>query len=380
MFFHQYKYRIKYFLKTPTILFWAFFFPLILGTLYRASFGDVILNVGVLDSIPVAVVIEKELPQEHALLSVLPSVTYKDKTPMFQVTKTTREEADQMLREGAVNGIIVLSDTVELYVSDSELQTNILKQFLDQYSRMSKAIEDIAKNDPQSLPKAILLLQSDAQNIVKVSLNGKNTNGFIQYFYSLIAMACMFGSYLGLSNSMDIQGNQKPVAARRCITPTNKLILILADSSAAITIHFLELTVVWIYLRFFLGIPIGDQPFLFLLTVFLGSVIGIAYGQFVGSISKGHEALRFSIVTGIGLLLSFLSGLMVDTIKYIIETNVPLLNRINPAALITDAFYSLSVFSDYSRFTSDIVSLLVIAAIFIFVSFLILRRERYDSI
>lgn len=380
MFFHQYKYRIKYFLKTPTILFWAFFFPLILGTLFRASFGDVILNVGVLDSIPVAVVLEKELPQEHALLSVLPSVTYKDETPMFQVTKTTREEADQMLREGTVNGIIVLSDTVELYVSDSELQTNILKQFLDQYSRMSKAIEDIARNDPQSLPKALLHLQSDAQNIVKVSLNGKNTNGFIQYFYSLIAMACMFGSYLGLSNSMDIQGNQKPVAARRCITPTNKLVLILADSSAAITIHFLELTVVWIYLRFVLGIPIGDQPFFFLLTVFLGSVIGIAYGQFVGSLSKGHEALRFSIVTGIGLLLSFLSGLMVDTIKHIIEANVPILNRINPAALITDAFYSLSVFSDYSRFTSDIVSLLVIAAIFIFASFLILRRERYDSI
>ncbi|HCL00907.1 MAG TPA: hypothetical protein DHW61_00530 [Lachnoclostridium phytofermentans] len=380
MFFHQYKYRIKYFLKTPTILFWAFFFPILLGTLFRAAFGDIMLNLGVMDSIPVAVVIEKELPQEHALLSVLPAVTYKDETPMFQVTKTTREEADQMLREGAVNGIIVLSDTVELFVSDSELQTNILKQFLDQYSRMSKAIEDIARNDPQSLPKAILLLQSDAQNIVKVSLNGKNTNGFIQYFYSLIAMSCMFGSYLGLSNSMDIQGNQKPVAARRCITPTNKLILILADSSAAITIHFLELTVVWIYLRFVLGIPIGDQPFFFLLTVFLGSVIGIAYGQFVGSISKGHEALRVSIVTGIGLILSFLSGLMVDTIKYIIEANVPLLNRINPAALITDAFYSLSVFSDYSRFTSDIVSLLVIAAIFIFASFLLLRRERYDSI
>ncbi|ABX41602.1 ABC transporter permease [Lachnoclostridium phytofermentans] len=380
MFFHQYKYRIKYFLKTPTILFWAFFFPLILGTLFRAAFGDAMLNLGVMDSIPVAVVIEKELPQEHALLSVLPSVTYKDETPMFQVTKTTREEADQMLREGTVNGIIVLSDTVELFVSDSELQTNILKQFLDQYSRMSKAIEDIARNNPQSLPKAISLLQSDAQNIVKVSLNGKNTNGFIQYFYSLIAMACMFGSYLGLSNSMDIQGNQKPVAARRCITPTNKLILILADSSAAVTIHFLELIVVWIYLRLVLGIPIGDQPLFFLLTVFIGSVIGIAYGQFVGSISKGHEALRFSIVTGISLVFSFLSGLMVDTIKHVIEVNVPLLNRINPASLITDAFYSLTVFSDYSRFTSDIVSLIVIAAIFILASFLILRRERYDSI
>lgn len=380
MFFHQYKYRIKYFLKTPTILFWAFFFPLILGTLFRAAFGDAMLNLGVMDSIPVAVVIEKELPQEHALLSVLPSVTYKDETPMFQVTKTTREEADQMLREGTVNGIIVLSDTVELFVSDSELQTNILKQFLDQYSRMSKAIEDIARNNPQSLPKAISLLQSDAQNIVKVSLNGKNTNGFIQYFYSLIAMACMFGSYLGLSNSMDIQGNQKPVAARRCITPTNKLILILADSSAAVTIHFLELIVVWIYLRLVLGIPIGDQPLFFLLTVFIGSVIGIAYGQFVGSISKGHEALRFSIVTGISLVFSFLSGLMVDTIKHVIEVNVPLLNRINPASLITDAFYSLTVFSDYSRFTSDIVSLIVIAAIFILASFLILRRELYDSI
>ncbi len=380
MFFHQYKYRIKYFLKTPIILFWAFFFPLILGTLFRVAFGDAMLNLGVMNSIPVAIVTEKESTENQILISTLSSVTYNDKTPMFEITKTTREEADLMLSEETVNGILTLSDSVELYVSDSGLQTNILKQFLDQYSRMSKAIEDIARNNPEDIPKAILLLQSEAQNIVKVSLNGKNTNGFIQYFYSLIAMACMFGSYLGLSNSMDIQGNQTTVAARRCITPTNKLIMILADSSAAITIHFLELTVVWLYLRFVLGIPIGDQPILFLLTVFLGSVIGISYGQFVGSISKGHETLRISIVTGVSLIFSFLSGLMIDTIKYIIEANVPILNRINPAALITDAFYSLTVFSDYSRFTYDIISLAVIAAIFIFVSFLILRRERYDSI
>lgn len=380
MFFHQYKYRIKYFLKTPTILFWAFFFPLILGTLFRAGFGDAMLNLGVMDSIPVAVVMEEESIENQTLLSTLSSVSYSTKTPMFKITETTKEEADQMLSSEAVNGIIKLADTVELYVSDSGLQTNILKQFLDQYSRMSKTIEDIARNNPQDLPKALLLLQSEAQNIVKISLNGKNTNGFIQFFYSLIAMACMFGSYLGLNNSKDIQGNQSAVAARRCITPTNRLKLILADSSAALTIHFLELTVVWLYLRFVLGIPIGDQPLLFLLTVFLGSVIGIAYGQFIGSISKGHEALRISIVTSVSLLLSFLSGLMIDKIKYIVEANFPILNRINPAALITDAFYSLTVFSDYSRFISNLVSLAIIATIFIIGSFLILRRERYDSI
>lgn len=380
MFFHQYKYRIKFFMKTPTCLFWAFIFPILLGTLFRAAFGEAMLNLGSMSSIPVAIVVEKENPETTNLLTVMPTITYGDGNPMFSITETNRENADQLLKEGKVNGILSVSDRTELFVADSGLYTNILKQFLDQYNRISATIKDVATTNPQNIEKAMELLQSEAQTIVKVSLNGENTNGFIQYFYSLIAMACLFGSYLGLSNSKDIQANQSTVAARRCVTPTNKLALILADSSAAITIHFLELVIVWLYLRFVLGIPIGNQPVLFLLTVFLGSLIGIALGQFIGSVSKGHEALRISLATGVSLFLSFLSGLMVGGVKDIVEKHLPLLNKINPAALVTDAFYSLTVFSDYRRFTGDLILLTLIATVLILGSFLILRRERYDSI
>lgn len=380
MFFHQYKYRIKFFMKTPTCLFWAFIFPILLGTLFRAAFGDAMLNLGSMSSIPVAIVVEKENPETTNLLTVMPTITFGDGSPMFSITETNRENADQLLKEGKVNGILSVSDHTELFVADSGLYTNILKQFLDQYNRISATIKDVAMTNPQNIEKAMELLQSEAQTIVKVSLNGENTNGFIQYFYSLIAMACLFGSYLGISNSKDIQANQSTVAARRCVTPTNKLVLILADSSAAITIHFLELVIVWIYLRFVLGVPIGNQPVLFLLTVFLGSLIGIALGQFIGSVSKGHEALRISLATGVSLFLSFLSGLMVGGVKDIVEKHLPLLNKINPAALVTDAFYSLTVFSDYSRFTGDLILLALIATALILGSFLILRRERYDSI
>ena len=38
------------------------------------------------------------------------------------------------------------------------------------------------------------------------------------------------------------------------------------------------------------------------------------------------------------MVCSFLSGLMNNTMKDLVEKNMPVINRINPAALISDAF------------------------------------------
>ena len=66
------------------------------------------------------------------------------------------------------------------------------------------------------------------------------------------------------------------------------------------------------------------------------------------------------------------------TVPEIIERLV--LNKINPAAVITDAIYSVSVYDDPGRYTTDIVILIIMSLVVGIVTFIITRRECYDSI
>jgi len=66
--------------------------------------------------------------------------------------------------------------------------------------------------------------------------------------------------------------------------------------------------------------------------------------------------------------------------KDIIARKAPFLSYINPAALITYAFYSLYVFASHRRFLLNIGLLLLISAAMCILSFLRLRRDRYASL
>ena len=76
----------------------------------------------------------------------------------------------------------------------------------------------------------------------------------------------------------------------------------------------------------------------------------------------------------------FLSGMMGITMKYVIDKNVPILNKLNPASMITDGFYSLYYYDTLDRFYFNIASLLIFAVIMLLISMFSLRRQKYDSI
>ena len=76
----------------------------------------------------------------------------------------------------------------------------------------------------------------------------------------------------------------------------------------------------------------------------------------------------------------FLSGLMVGNIKADIAAFAPWINKINPAAIISDSFYCLNVYSDYSMYIEKIVSMLILIACFTIGGFLLTRRRKYASL
>ena len=59
---------------------------------------------------------------------------------------------------------------------------------------------------------------------------------------------------------------------------------------------------------------------------------------------------------------------------------MPIINKLNPAALITDAFYCINVYDDPVRMKTNLITLLIMAGILTAGSFFVVRRVRYDSI
>ena len=82
----------------------------------------------------------------------------------------------------------------------------------------------------------------------------------------------------------------------------------------------------------------------------------------------------------IPLAMCFLAGLMVSGMRQLIEESAPVINRINPAALISDSFYCLTVYEDPERLAVNLVTLAAISLGLTLYAFLRMRRERYDSI
>ena len=111
----------------------------------------------------------------------------------------------------------------------------------------------------------------------------------------------------------------------------------------------------------------------------LGSAVGIGFGILFGTLFQG-EALRVAIPLTFSMVSSFLSGLMMGQMKQLVENAVPVLNRINPAAVFTDSLYVLASYGKNRQYWLDVLSMVGMVIVTLSISAVILRRRRYASI
>ena len=103
-------------------------------------------------------------------------------------------------------------------------------------------------------------------------------------------------------------------------------------------------------------------------------------GIAVSSVFKANENTKTGILISITMFGCFLSGMMGITMKYIVDKNIPILNKINPASMITDGLYSLYYYDTLDRYFFNIASLVIFAVVMLVISYSSLRRQKYDSI
>ena len=188
-------------------------------------------------------------------------------------------------------------------------------------------IQKIAMTHPEKMGAAIEAMKDYHPETRNESLGGKTLDPNVQYFFALIAYACLSGAFLGVRSSLDSQANLSALGARRSITPTHKLKLILIDMTVLFIIHFINILVLNLYLIKVLGISLGDKYRRASdRGLSWGSMIGVSLGIAFGCLSKLSTDMKLGLTVAITLIPGFLAGLMFGNMKNIIELHCPIIN------------------------------------------------------
>ena len=371
---HLIKYNLLVKLRNFNMVFWPLVFPLIMATFFFFAFGN--LNDADFETVQVALVKESANP---VFVFFLDQVQSGD-SELIALHEMSEKDALDALSQKKISGIYYEQAIPGLTLNGQGIPESILQSVLESYENNLHTLQTILKKHPSGLLSALRQM-SDTKDLVReVSLDGKTIDGNSQFFYALVAMGCLYGCFIGFGAAITLQANLTALAARRCVTPTHKLKLILSEQITSFLLGYTDVIILLIYLRIILKLDFQGQIGKMLIISLFGSLIGVSVGLFVGSLGKLSEGIKVAVILAISMVCSFLAGLMNSNMKDLVEKHAPIINRINPAALISDAFYCINVYNDTARYYRNLVTLAVMSAAFVMASFLLIRRNRYDSI
>lgn len=372
-------YRIKIMLRTRSAIFWAILFPVFLGMIFYFMFGN-LGSAEQFSEVPVGIVVEKE---NDLFVELLKETEMEEDLHMFEVYEyDSSQKAEEALQKEEIHGyIVVKGQDFSLVVKKMDTYTSLTKTFLDQYKQNLALIEDVARKNPEQIGMLVSSLYSDEGVSIKdIPLKGEDKSPYTQYFYALLAMACLIASMVGLENGLSIQADLSAVGARRNVAPTKKMKQIMTDFLASLVLYCIMMAGVLAVLVFVYKQDFGSNAGLILLCTWVGSFVGLAEGNMIAVVVKGSRTKKEGINVAFFMTSSFLGGLQWGDITYILEKNCPIMNRINPATLIVNSYKSLAVFGDYKQYTVNVVTLFMIGVLLLVISIWKLRRTKYASL
>lgn len=364
-----YRYSVLQTLRDRAGMFWTLVFPLIMATFFYVTFGS--SQMENMKPIPVAVV-EGGNKMFEAFLDALDGET-------LSLRRMEAQEAQEALENGAVTGIFYSEGEPSLTVAGTQIDESILGMLLNGYRQNQGLVETVGKKHPLGVWGAAKAMTEQTDFIEELSAGGSTQDSALDAFFSLIAMTCLYGALMGAESAARLRADHSALALRRSVTPTQRIRLIVSEMFAVFTVQFANICILLLYLHFGLGIGMGQRWPLLLPVCALGTLCGVSAGMFLGG-TKLKEGMQIGIIIAGTLFLCFLSGMMYSGMKAEVERFAPIVNRLNPAALIADAFYSVSVYENSYRYGRSLLLLAAITLGLTAAAYLRMRRERYDSI
>ena len=393
MFIHNFKYSLKTLFRNRMLIFWTFAFPIIMAVFFNLAFSNIV-NSEKFDVIDIAIVNNEDFENNEAYKMVFKELgDESSENHMFNIKYVNEEEATDLLKNDKIVGYMKLEgDNPKVTFTKNGTNQTIFKYVVEEIAQKSNMINNIVEKE---MTDAMMAGNADidvnaiaqkaymmsAQSDVKLkNTSNKNLNYMMIEFYTLIAMTCLYGGAFGMVAVNQNLANMTNQGKRISVSPIQKTKMILGSVCAGYLAQLLGLALLFAFTILALKVDYGDNLGLVGLLAMVGSFAGLSIGVAIASVVKASDNAKTGILIGYTMLGCFLSGMMGVTLKYVIDKNVPIINKLNPASMITDGFYSLYYYDTLDRYFTNVFGLLIFAFILIAISIFSLRRQKYDSI
>lgn len=394
MFINNFKYSFKVLIRNKGLIFWTFAFPILLGLFFYLAFSD-IENKENFKQIDIAVIENKKFQNDEFYKEAIKELSDKNNSSrIFNTKYVSKKDAEEKLKNKKISGYLeFINDNVNITVNSSGVNETIIKYVVSELKSDKKIMNDLVrreviKSQNNSYDK-IINYEEIYNNVIKIlnednvklnNISNKNLSYTMIEYYTLIAMACLYGSMLSMYITNFKLANMNSVGKRMSLSPTSKTKLLLSSLLSSYLVQLIGLILLFIFTIFVIKVDYGNNLPLVIALSLVGSLSGLTLGVFVASKFKVSEGSKIGILISVIMLGSFLSGMMGITMKYVIDKNIPIINKLNPVNMITDGLYSLYYYNTLDRYYFNIISLVIFSIIMMILSINSLRRQKYDSI
>lgn len=393
---NTFKYTLLFLTRERHVLIWALAFPLILATMFYLMFAN-LDEVYDLAPIPTALITDTNYEDAEGFSEFINAVSEGSENEAYlDITEVNSvEKANELLLNNEIDGYITVSSEgqpryligsqVESVDSTRSINRTLVKNLLDAYIQNKSALIDIGEADSAHLAYSEIINSTydrvSFTEEIQVTANDPKQN--VRFFYALLGFSAIMAANIGLVTIALVQPNTSLLGARRNVAGIPKFSVLASTLLASWFASFVCLLIAFIYIRFVLGVDFGGHDAACILALAVSGLVSTTLGAFVGAIPKLKEGAKASIMTGISCFMALYAGLYGVPSQQLADDlarTAPLVQMLNPARQVSDAFYSLFYYTTYDRFVETLIILLAIAAIFFAAAAVLVRRHRYASI
>lgn len=399
---NTFKYTILELVRMPGVLVWALAFPLILSTVFMMMFGP-LDDQSEIDPIPLVAVDPADDVEGQSFQAFLDALSDDGNgESLFAITyvPNAEEAVDLVERNMAeenpyVGYVQLLEGTPDVHVTSVSdltgmewLKTSILVMAMDNYVANAAMIRDLMNDNPglvaqPDMAETLASMTEPIEATVRTTVTANQPKESVRFYFALLGMAALFGGTLGMIAFQRLKPNTSPLGARRALGATSHGRTVAATVTASWTITFACLCVTYLYMRYVAGIDFGGRDGACLITTAIAALTATALGCAISAIPKVPESGKSGILTGIVCFASLFAGLYGEPtmeLADMVSANFPVLDYVNPAVQISQAFYSIMYYDSLAPMVGHLVVLLVMALVLFALSAQSLRRQRYASL
>ena len=399
---NTFKYTILELVRMPGVLVWALAFPLILSTVFMMMFGP-LDDQSEIDPIPLVAVDPADDVEGQSFQAFLDALSDDGNgESLFAITyvPNAEEAVDLVERNMAeenpyVGYVQLLEGTPDVHVTSVSdltgmewLKTSILVMAMDNYVANAAMIRDLMNGNPglvaqPDMAETLASMTKPIEATVRTTVTANQPKESVRFYFALLGMAALFGGTLGMIAFQRLKPNTSPLGARRALGATSHGRTVAATVAASWTIIFACLCVTYLYMRYVAGIDFGGRDGACLITTAIAALTATALGCAISAIPKVPESGKSGILTGIVCFASLFAGLYGEPtmeLADMVSANFPVLDYVNPAVQISQAFYSIMYYDSLAPMVGHLVVLLVMALVLFALSAQSLRRQRYASL